>query len=231
MKRFVSLLLISLLLALPAAPISRNKLAALKEVEHRSMHEIVMLQRDDSGKILDGGLCTAYAVGPHTLLTAEHCNLETDKVYLDPVDRESVKEDKAPSFKIIDREFDDEDHMLLDIEGVNFKDTTYLGPRVRVAVQGEKVYFWGNPAGVKDQYREGLVVGSKVYTVEDGDASQGSILTVVQAPTVGGDSGSAVFSDRDGALVGVVTYSIFGGLMMGMFPIEFTGEQIEQASK
>jgi len=230
MKRFVCALLISLMLATaPAFPISQKK---LKEIEHRSMHEIVMLERDERGETIGGGLCTAYAIGPHTLLTAQHCNANTSRVYIDPVSRDAVKKDQAKSYKIVSREFDNEDHMLLDVEGTDFKDTIYLGPNVRTPVQGESVYFWGNPSGVKDQYREGLVSGSIKYD-GDGDvnAKVGSTLYIEQMPAVGGDSGSAIFSAKDGALVGIVTFGIAGGKFTGSFPIQFTGEQIANSLK
>lgn len=230
LKRVLSLLLITLLLASPAAP--SRKLNNLKETEHRSMHEIVMVSRDANGDIDGGGLCTAYAVGPHTLLTAQHCNANTDKVYIDPPSREAVKKDQAPSYKIADREFDNEDHMLLDVQGGDFKDMVYLGPTVREPSQGEQVYFWGNPSGVRDQYREGVVAGVESYDGGgDVNATTGSPLYIVGMPVVGGDSGSAVFSAKDGALVGIVTFGVDGGLFAGLFPIRFTGEEISKSLK
>jgi S1-C subfamily serine protease len=49
----------------------------------------------------------------------------------------------------------------------------------------------------------------------------------VQESVIGGDSGSAVYSQVDGQLIGIVTYGFDSGQFMGMFPIQFTGEQIE----
>lgn len=230
MKKLIALFLTAVLFLPSAVAISHRKLTAIQQNQHRAMHEIVMLQRDENGEVVDGGLCTAYAVGPHTLLTAEHCNAKTDRVYIDPISRADVKADKAPSYEITARVFDNEDHMLLDIKGDNFKDEIYLSPNVRLPEQGERTYTWGNPAGIRDQYREGIVAGSEPYQFTDGDVNAvGPTMYIVQTVAIGGDSGSAVFSATDGAVIGIVTYGFNNGTMMGMFPIKFSGAQIEKA--
>ena len=234
MRRFLSLLLsFAVLSSSVAFPLSRKKLNKLQAEQHKAMHEIVMVLRDADGNIVEAGLCTAYAVGPHTLMTAEHCNEPTATgVYIDPISREEIKLGHVASYTILDREFDHQDHMLLDVSGVYFKDTIYLSPNVRLPKQGEKTYSWGNPHGYRDQYREGLVTGS-MPSADIGDTdvdAKGPLLYLVQTTVIGGDSGSSVFGE-DGQLIGIVTYGINGGTLMGMFPIQFSGAQIEQAGK
>ena len=238
LKKFLSIILALTLSSLPVLAISSKKLSKLQQQQHKAMHEIVMVERDASGDIVSAGLCTAYAVGPHTLMTAEHCNsADTDDIYVDPVSREAIHSGEVHPFPIISRQFDHEDHMLVDIKGINFKDAIYLGPSVRLPIQGEHTYEWGCPAGIRDQYREGLVTGTmpiagiNMGEGEDKVDATGPNLYIVQTTVVGGDSGSAVFSANDGQLIGVVTFGIDNGALMGMFPITFTGSQIEASMK
>ena len=233
-NKFTSILMIVILTITPCFAIKKKQLTKLQQTQHGAMHEIVMVERTPGGEIIQAGLCTAYAVGSHTLLTAEHCNAaDTNDIYVDPISREAIRSGEIQPHDIINRQFDQEDHMLVDIKGVDFKDTVYLGPNVRLPIQGEHTYSWGCPHGIRDQYREGLVTGS--VPVKDLDADEDikvtGLLYIVQEAVIGGDSGSAVFSAVDGKLIGVVTFRIEGGIMMGMFPIMFTGEQIENAAK
>ncbi len=196
-----------------------------------------MVDRDQNGVILGGGLCTAYAIGPHTLMTAEHCNdPATDQIYVDPMDRDAIRNNTAVSFTVVSRQFDHQDHVLMDLHGANFKNVIYIGPveaGARLPKQGEKTYQWGNPQGIRDQFREGLVMGSiptsDLKDMDDVDAT--GPLYLVQEVVVGGDSGSAVFSQEDGKVIGIVTFGLQDGTIMGMFPILFTGEQIGASLK
>lgn len=234
MRKALKVLLAALMLSLPAVPQVQYIFNAVQNEQHRSMHEIVMVERDDKGKVVKGALCTAYAVGPHTLLTAEHCNLDTDSVYIDPASSDAIKKGTAQASAILDREYDHEDHMLLDVTNADFTDVSVITPG-RVPVQGEHVYFWGNPGGARDQYREGVVMGSIPYgkdqAAQDGADVDGGVMYTVQMPTIGGDSGSAVFSQRDNEIVGLVTFGIDDGQIAGIFPLEFTGAQVTQALK
>ena len=233
-RSLASLVIIATLAISPAFGIHKKQLTKLQEQQHQSMHEIVMVDRDTDGEIVSGGLCTAYAVGPHTLMTAQHCDDEkTDRVYVDPVTRESVKDNTAVSYKIVSRQFDNQDHMLLDLSGANFKVTIFLSPNVRLPQQGEHVYQWGCPAGIRDQYREGVVMGSLPMGILDDTEvnAKGPLVYFIQEAIIGGDSGSAIFSAKDGALIGIVTYGLDNGQTAGVYPIQFTGAQIEASLK
>jgi hypothetical protein len=234
----VSFVLVVAIVTTPMFAFNKKQLTKLQQEQHKAMHEIIMVDRDENGVILGGGLCTAYAVGPHTLLTAEHCNdASTDQIYVDPTDKDAVRNNTAPYLTVVSRTFDKQDHMLLDLKGANFKYTIYLGPseagQPRLPKQGEKTYQWGNPQGIRDQFREGLVMGSiPISDLKDMDGVDATgPLYLVQEVVIGGDSGSSVFSQDDGQLIGIVTFGIDDGVVMGTFPIQFTGAQIAASMK
>lgn len=237
MKILRALASVLLAVSMATAPVFAMNWEMKKSIQHQAMHEIVMLFTDEETGKEQGALCTAYAVGPHTLMTAQHCDVGAKEVYVDPVSRDTVKDHTSPHFEIVDKEFDREDHMLLDLKGENFKATIdnrgYTATGVRAPVQGEMIHWWGNPAGIRDQYREGRVMGQAKWDVQespDNDPIDGPSVWLVEAPAIGGDSGSAVFGE-DGRLVGIVTFSIAGGHVMGMFPIQFSPEQIQNSLK
>lgn len=236
LRNLTSLVIMATLAISPAFGIRKKQFSKLQELQHKAMHEIVVATHAADGTIDKAGLCTAYAVGPHTLLTAEHCDLGND-IYVDPINRAGIRDGSAHFFAITAKAYDHQDHMLLTIAGENFKDVEYLGPNVRLPKQGERVYFWGNPAGIRDQYREGLVIGAmpNVDANSPGDEEHvdavGPLLYLAQIAVVGGDSGSSVFSETDGALIGIVTFGLDGGQVMGFYPIQFTGAQIAAALK
>ena len=216
-----------LALALSPALAKDKKQDRLKDLQHRSMHEIVMVDRDSNGAIAGGGLCTAYAIGPHTLLTAEHCNDEyANAIYID-ADREAIHRNQAMSYTV-SRTFDHEDHMILDVSAVYFDAYIPLAAVVPVPVQGDHAYFWGNPSGIKDQYREGVVMGSMPFDRQKDDPEidvDGNIVYMIQVTAVPGDSGSSIFNSK-GERIAILTYGMDDGQVAGVFPIKFTQEQI-----
>jgi hypothetical protein len=227
LRSTAALAVIIILSGLPALAMNFVK---VKSNQHAAMHVIIMVERDRDGTPLHAGLCTAYAVGPHTLLTAEHCNLPTNAIYIDTVDRQAIKENRIMSYTITAKVMDHQDHMLLDVSGVYFKHVIELTDHVRPPSQGEFTYQWGNPAGIRDQYREGVVTGiipGEDINSDEVDAA-GDVYLIAE-PVVGGDSGSAIFSQEDGQLIGVLTYGIDGGKFAGVYAIEFTQVQIDEA--
>ena len=82
----VSLSLVLVFLATSVSPAFAHKEVKnkLKQLQHASYHEVTMVDRNSDGKIVGGGTCSAMAIGPHTLILAEHCNDEyTNQVYVD----------------------------------------------------------------------------------------------------------------------------------------------------
>jgi hypothetical protein len=168
--------------------------------------------------------CSATAVSEHVLLTAEHCNVSDGVLYLNQTDEPFYN----PQV-VTERYFDHHDHMLLVVPGVVFKHFAYYDPAsYRPLGVGEHFYFWGNPGLITDQYREGYVTGTVPYVATEELDASGSFL-MEDSPVVGGDSGSVVYSAIDGRVVGVTTYTVFGGLFGGQYPLAFTAEQVAQA--
>ena len=228
MKR-IAVLLLLLFSSISCFGLSKKNFQKLKDKEHKSMHEIVMVDRNASGEIVGGGLCTAYAIGPHTLLTAEHCNDPyTNAVYID-ASKKAIHENKVASYSV-SRQFDHEDHMLLNVAGAYFPDYVPLDAPTALPVQGERVYFWGNPGGVVDQYREVMVMGAVPFSKNDDPNIdvEGKIFYSLTGPVIGGDSGSSLFNSK-GQRVAIVTYGIDEGQMIGAFPIKFTQIQIDKS--
>ena len=226
-KKITSLFVIAALSVSPCFAFGHKRhFTELQENQHKSMHEIVMVNRSEDGTVIGGGLCTAYAIGPHTLLTAEHCNdAYATGVYID-APLELIRPQKVMSYKIISRTFDKQDHMLLDVSGITFKNTIVLTDHVRAPRQGEHTYQWGNPAGIRDQYREGLVMGSTFSPEDNPEIDASGMLYMIAEPVVGGDSGTSVFSAVDGQLIGIITYGMDDGQIAGVYAIVFTQAQI-----
>lgn len=188
-----------------------------KAEQHKAMHMIEMMGSDD----ID--YCTAYAIDKHVLLTAQHCDLPGAAIVL--------FDDSPTPHMIYDRIRDGNDHLLLVFKDAIFPDTVEYDPSTyKPAVQGEHVYTWGNPGGERDMYREGYVMGVITFDkAEPGMPKPGTPCTVLDFYVIEGDSGSAVFSETDGRLVGVVTFGFDHHQSMGMFPLVFTKDQVNKA--
>jgi hypothetical protein len=191
---------------------------------HRSTHWIIMVVTDGDGDKHAGG-CTATAIGPHTLLTAEHCYFPGETLYIDSsIDDVKIGVSKAYHPAISDFTFDHEDHMLIDVPGAHF--TTYVPLKnFRDPRQGEHFYFYGNPSGIQDQYREGYITGQINMKPEDVDVDASGTMYLATGPVVGGDSGSSLYA-LDGTLIGIVTFGVENGAFIGIFPIRFSASQI-----
>ena len=225
-RSLASLVIIATLSISPAFGIHKKQLTKLQENQHKAQHLIVMVNRDEDGHVIGGGLCSATAIGPHTLLTAQHCNDEyATGVYID-APLELIRPGKVMSYKIISRTFDGQDHMLLDVSGITFKNTIVLTDHVRLPRQSERTYEWGCPAGIRDQYREGVVTGSMPNPDDNPEVNATGRIYIIEEPVVGGDSGSAIFSAEDGQLIGVLTYGLQDGKFAGMYAVVFTQAQI-----
>jgi hypothetical protein len=233
LRSLVSLVIMATLTISPAFGIHKKQLTKLQENQHKSMHVIVEVERDVDGNPLHGGLCTAYAVGPHTLLTAQHCDMNTNAIYIDNTDRKAIKENRVMSYTITSKTYDNEDHVLYVVSGITFNNTIVLTAHVELPKQGVHTYQWGNPGGVRDQYREGLVIGSMPNATPDPEDEERvnatGVVYLIAEPVVGGDSGSAIFSMEDGQLIGVLTYGIDNGQIAGVYAIVFTQAQLDAA--
>ena len=110
MKKLLNPLLLLLLLMLPFSCASMPETVPVKQVNTQSLaHKAMHVMAQFAGE--DGDLCTAEAIGPHTILTATHCMLTNP---------DSVKIDGAP-VQITQRINDGNDHTILTFTNV------YLG--------------------------------------------------------------------------------------------------------
>lgn len=214
-------ILATLLLLLAGLGAASAQTPSAKEDQHKATLEIVM----QNAAKHEGAGCSATAIGPHTLLTAQHCNIDGGTIYFNQNSRPL-----ANGQVVAEKYFDNNDHMLLVIPSVVFKHyITYDASKVRKMRQGEHLYFWGNPALIMNQYREVYATGVFPGLDTEGLNAAGP-FEMVSGPVVGGDSGSAIFSAEDGQLVGITTWGLEYGAFLGSYPLQFTQEQIDQAT-
>jgi V8-like Glu-specific endopeptidase len=209
-RRFLYSLLIGALL-LPICGASAPATASLSE-QHDATHWVI---QDDGKKPTtraEAAGCSATAVAPHVLLSAHHCYVSDSKIFIDG----GVV---GYSFTAI---FDTNDTALYIVPDYTFKNIVPFAPHDGELKQGDRVHIFGNPAGVRDIFREGYVAG------KDEVKEDHLKIWIVVMPTVGGDSGSSVW-DADGHICGVVTYGVFDGKMMGFAAPTFTANQLANA--
>jgi hypothetical protein len=154
----------------------------------------------------DNGVCSATAVGPHTILTAAHC-FEDGHALVKVGDR------PAHGIRAV---ADGKDHELVRLN-ITFKHWARFGPEPEA---GQQIHYWGNPAGLHDILRQGYMVGY--------DA--GTLLFDVNG--FFGDSGAGIMDD-EGRVCGVLsglTQQTYHGLtwrLTGVHPLTFTADQMK----
>ena len=229
-----SLVLIATFVATAVSPAFARKEVKpkLKALQHAAYHFVGMIDRDDTGKVVGGGFCSATAVGPHTLMLAEHCNDPyTAEVYVDAtMDQVRHNDPKLRTYSA-EKYFDHQDHMLLDLAQITFADYAPVQLPVAQPYQGEHFYFTGSPNGQPNQYREGYVTGKLDFdqATDDPDIDAHGPLFIISGPVQPGDSGSSLFDAQTGKLIGILTYGIVDGMFGGVFPIQFTQADLDKA--
>jgi hypothetical protein len=223
LKKLMASLLITMLFVLPACPVSQPQ----QDMQRLARHWIIMYDQQND----EAAGCTAQAVSDHTLLTAEHCIVPGGQLYVDLVPHSKDDFAKNKPTPITNIVLDGQDHALLTTPNMTYQYKIHYSPATSVApVLGEHVYWYGNPAGVQNIARDGKIVGT-IPAAEIADGKNATLF-VVQAPVVGGDSGSAVYDDQ-GNLIGVITYGILGdggvAPFMGFYPLAFTPAQVALA--
>jgi len=219
MKSFLLTLLLCIALVIGASATTKPQ-SNLRSEQHKATVTIIMSNEAKH----EGAGCSATAIAEHVLLTAEHCNIDGGVLYLNQTARPF-----SHPLEVSEKFFDHQDHMLLVLPGVSFKHFAVYDPDTyKPFVQGDHYYFWGNPALLADQYREGYVTGRVIDPLEPGEIDVVSPFLLLSGPVVGGDSGSAIFR-TDGNLAGVLTYGVFNGLFAGVYPLAFTADQVAQA--
>lgn len=128
-------------------------------------------------------ICSGTVVAPRVILTATHCfdNLEATNV--------KVNQDVVGIWHRAD---DGNDHTLIEVSKL-FKDFAPLGG---VLSQTDPVHIFGNPPGMPNAYRLGVVAAI---------AHEGNKVTYLfQMPAFFGDSGAGVF-DAQGRVTTAIT--------------------------
>jgi hypothetical protein len=160
----------------------------------------------------EAGHCSGTAVGPHTVLTAQHCFKDGNLI--------RVGNDEYPTH-ILAALVDGRDHVIY-LTDRDFATWATIDQRSLVAK--EPIHFWGAPGGNNDVYRTGYF--RKMAPVEDVDKNfpfQNFIL-----PTFPGDSGSGLF-DANGSIVAVISMADESAGEYSL-PLNFTDGQLDIAT-
>lgn len=188
----LALLLGTMVFTMKQHRLAANKPPVVLTPQQKATHRILLLNEDEDAK----GFCTAVAVGPETLMTAEHCIKEgKDEVTMINIDL------STHVYHIIAIGLDDRDHALLILDSPAFVNA--LEPDVSDTLKlGEPVYLYGDGEAVYPPRKlTGVVVDCN--DPSDVDAAQGIVCFSI--PAIPGDSGSMVFDSHD-HLVAITTY-------------------------
>lgn len=183
--------------------------------EERATHFIALLSDDDLEPVAS---CTATAIGPHAIMTAQHCN--DGKTFL-----KHIRIDASTHiYTILKWNADDRDHLIFLLNGPSF---TNLEPvYTRRPGPDERVYFIG--CGAEDfpcTVKHGKI--SNEFDPSDVDADQE--IFYFTGNCIPGDSGAAVYGE-DGAIVGLLTYEVRPGHCAG-FSLAYTQQVYDYAAK
>lgn len=194
----------------PDQPVTYNHKSIPQE---RSTHAIVFLE--ESGEPV--GLCTATAIGPHALMTAQHCN--EGKVPLTTV----LVDASVRRYRLLARRVDNRDHVIYLLDGPAFKN---VDPYItRPPVMGENIFIVG--CG-KNDFPCDIKRGKVIDEYDPSEVDQQDEIFYFSVPVVHGDSGSIVYGE-DGAVLGIVTYLVVKGQEGSGFQTAFSKEDIDVA--
>ena len=183
MKKFLLFLAI-LCISLPALAISPAVVKA-----HKASYQI------GQETISEKSICSATAIGPHALLTATHCELQSDDLY--------IRDQDGSPFTVLARIRDGYDHTILLLKGVTFAD--YVSVDQKSINVTDEIFTIGNPGKWEDIYQRGYVAGLKIdksMAAAVGEGSPPEVLIDIQA--FPGESGAGIFN-TEGALVDVLS--------------------------
>jgi V8-like Glu-specific endopeptidase len=199
----------------PAATVTPTPTTAI-ERQHANTHRIAVYDMlGAKGFNKEAGHCSGTVVGPHAILTAQHCFQDSNLIRLDT--------EKEPTV-IVAAIIDGNDHVIYI---VNREFSTWTPISERQLVSNEPVHFWGAPGHNKDVYRDGYF--QKMTTEKDVDPDEKFQFQMFILPVFGGDSGSGIL-DADGSVVAVVSMSDESAENLDL-PLAFTVEQLGAITK
>jgi S1-C subfamily serine protease len=163
--------------------------------------------------------CTGTAIGPHALLTANHCDPKDEavSVYIDW---------STETHKIISSASDGRDHLILLIDGSPLTNIEKVA--VTTAKIGEHVTIYGVGGGAYPPVvKQGVITDCQDPSDADHDAG----VWCSSLHSIPGDSGSVVYNDK-GQVVGIVTYKDNATEPSGTigFALNFTEKQWADAA-
>jgi V8-like Glu-specific endopeptidase len=219
LKAFVLALMLALGMSVPTTepvPVSALVTKTAVEQQHATTHRIAvfdLLKGDNWDQ--EVGHCSGTVVGPHAILTAQHCFMDSNLIRLDA--------EKDP-IKIVAAIIDGNDHVIYLVDRT-FK--TWASINERTLIANESVHVWGSPGDNTDVYRSGYFV--KYSTMKDLDPALTVQFENFILPTFGGDSGSGVF-DENGSIVAVTSMGDKSADSLDV-PLAFTQDQLDTATR
>lgn len=170
----------------------------------------------------DGSTCAGVAIGPHAILTATHCELPTDDLYIDSKD--------GPAH-ILQRLRDGYDHTIYLVDDSISFDVLAEVDQNNAQI-ADHVFTWGHPGPLTYAYREGYVSSYDLATPT-------TPMTVYYDINIfSGDSGAGLFSMETGKLVAVISEfwqyendkdKLMHIHMCVVYPMAFTDDQLALA--
>lgn len=160
------------------------------------------------------GVCTGTVIGPHAILTAEHCDRDAKF--------SAVKLDYSPqNLDIIWVEKDDNEHLILFLDGPEFHD--FAPFETREPKLGEHAYIIGNGERAYPGVRKD---GTVIEEYDPSEIDKAAGLSYYSIPGIPGDSGSAIYG-LDNVMLGVTTFK--RGVEIGGYAIRFAPHVISVA--
>ena len=173
----------------------------------------------------DKSVCSATAIGPHALLTATHCELPSEALY--------IRDAEGSPAEVVARIRDGQDHTILLLKGVTFAD--YVTVDQKAIHVTDDIFTIGNPGGWKDIYQKGYVAGILIdHSMEAamGEGKPPELLIDIQA--FPGESGAGIFN-TDGVLVAVLSgdeMQVHDGVSIDLgsaYPLSFKDPDLARA--
>jgi V8-like Glu-specific endopeptidase len=218
LKAFVLALMLALGLSAPMTDVPTYVVTTKTAIEqqHATTHRIAvydLLKGDTWNQEI--GHCSGTVVGPHAILTAQHCFFDSNLIRLDA--------EKDP-IRIVAALIDGNDHVIYLVDRT-FK--TWASINERTLVPNEPVHVWAAPGHNSDVYRSGYFVGYSTKKELDPELKvqfENFIL-----PTYPGDSGAGLF-DENGSIVAVTSMGDTSADSLDV-PLAFTLDQLDAATR